>query len=133
MSTINHSAEEDRLTKAPTLRDIQKNNAVSATQQIEDNLVEKIPIDEFSRSLLETFRAKKTLASILIHETSPIEKLRLGHKDKKFVYNSKEYIKVMETGNMTNVMLRISDPGCIYDSFACGDYEFASETLVVGL
>ena len=39
---------------------------------------------------------------------------------------------VIETGNLTNVMLRICEPGCIYDSFACGDYEYDPETLVVG-
>ena len=82
--------EEDSIVTEVNKSELPVLKPTENVQALQPSQVDPIPIDEFSRSLLETFRAKKTLASVLIHETRPIEKLRLAHQDKKFVYISRD-------------------------------------------
>ena len=94
-----------------SLREISQKKALSASMMAKEGVVDEVPIEEFSRSLLETFRNKKTLSSIIIHEQAPIKKLRLAHRDAKFCYLQEDTVKIIESANMTNEMLVINKNG----------------------
>lgn len=104
-----------------SLREISKQKALSASMMAKQGIVDEVPIEEYSRSLLETFRNKKTLSSIIIHEQAPIKKLRLAHRDAKFCYLQPDTVKVIETANMTNEMLVLNRNGI--QAFGAGQSE----------